>query len=57
MVLVNLSLGVVPVLEQLLEQSSTTKYAYLCHGCVHHVSKLKKEGKLDNPPADPSKIL
>ncbi|KAK1770663.1 DUF1671-domain-containing protein [Phialemonium atrogriseum] len=36
--------GVIPVLEQLLAQSSTTKYAYLCHGCVHHVSKLKKEG-------------
>lgn len=37
--------GVIPVLEQLLEQSSATQYAYLCHSCVHHVSRLKKEGK------------
>ncbi|KAL1877107.1 hypothetical protein VTK73DRAFT_8844 [Phialemonium thermophilum] len=36
--------GVIPVLVQLLKQSSTTKYAYLCHSCVHHVSKLKREG-------------
>ncbi|EHA57034.1 hypothetical protein MCOR27_009683 [Pyricularia oryzae] len=36
--------GVLPVLEQLLEQSATTKYAYLCHPEVEHVSKLKREG-------------
>ncbi|KAH8908777.1 DUF1671-domain-containing protein [Coniochaeta sp. PMI_546] len=36
--------GVIPVLEQLLQQSSSTKYAYLCHSCVHHVSRLKREG-------------
>ncbi|KAK0626678.1 peptidase family C78-domain-containing protein [Immersiella caudata] len=36
--------GVVPVIAQLLEQCSTTKYAYLCHPRVHHISKLKKEG-------------
>ncbi|KAK8110537.1 peptidase family C78-domain-containing protein [Apiospora kogelbergensis] len=36
--------GVIGVLEQLLEQNPTTKYAYLCHPCVQHVSKLKKEG-------------
>ncbi|OIW29870.1 DUF1671-domain-containing protein [Coniochaeta ligniaria NRRL 30616] len=36
--------GVIPVLEQLLQQSNTTKYAYLCHSCVHHVSRLKREG-------------
>ncbi|KAK4241239.1 peptidase family C78-domain-containing protein [Achaetomium macrosporum] len=36
--------GVIPVLAQLLEQSSSTKYAYLCHPCVQHVSKLKREG-------------
>lgn len=36
--------GVIPVLEQLLQQSTTTKYAYLCHPCVHHVSRLKREG-------------
>ncbi|KAK3308660.1 peptidase family C78-domain-containing protein [Chaetomium strumarium] len=35
---------VIPVLAQLLEQSSSTKYAYLCHPCVQHVSKLKREG-------------
>lgn len=37
--------GVLPVLEQLLEQSATTKYAYLCHPEVEHVSKLKREGE------------
>jgi len=36
---------VVPVIAQLLEQCSATKYAYLCHPRVHHISKLKKEGK------------
>lgn len=40
------TLGVIPVLEQLLQQSSTTEYAYLCDSCVHHVSRLKKEGKV-----------
>ncbi|KAL2128378.1 hypothetical protein VTI74DRAFT_9271 [Chaetomium olivicolor] len=38
------SQGVIPVLAQLLEQSTSTKYAYLCHPCVKHVSKLKREG-------------
>lgn len=36
--------GVIGVLEQLLENNPSTKYAYLCHPCVQHVSKLKKEG-------------
>lgn len=36
--------GVVGVLAQLLEQCSSTNYAYLCHPCVQHISKLKKEG-------------
>ncbi|KAK8017609.1 hypothetical protein PG993_013935 [Apiospora rasikravindrae] len=36
--------GVIGVLEQLLESNPSTKYAYLCHPCVQHVSKLKKEG-------------
>ncbi|KAK5663075.1 hypothetical protein OQA88_6491 [Cercophora sp. LCS_1] len=36
--------GVILVIAQLLEQCSSTKYAYLCHPCVHHISKLKKEG-------------
>nr|XP_036583093.1 peptidase family c78 [Colletotrichum truncatum]KAF6791989.1 peptidase family c78 [Colletotrichum truncatum] len=36
--------GVINVLEQLLQQSRSTDYAYLCHPAVQHVSKLKKEG-------------
>ena len=36
--------GVIPVLAQLLEQNESTRSAYLCHPCVQHVSKLKKEG-------------
>lgn len=35
---------VIPVLKQLLEQSPTTSYAYLCHPCTRHVSKLRLEG-------------
>lgn len=35
---------VIPVLRQLLEQSPSTEYAYLCHPCVQHVSKLRREG-------------
>lgn len=35
---------VIPVLKQLLEQSPTTSYAYLCHPCARHVSKLRLEG-------------
>ncbi|KAK1594712.1 peptidase family C78 [Colletotrichum navitas] len=36
--------GVISVLEQLLRQSKSTQYAYLCNTAVQHVSKLKKEG-------------
>ncbi|KAK7417316.1 hypothetical protein QQZ08_011659 [Neonectria magnoliae] len=36
--------GVMPVLGQLLEQSPSTQYAYLCHPRVQHVSKLRREG-------------
>ncbi|KAI0019621.1 peptidase family C78-domain-containing protein [Xylariomycetidae sp. FL0641] len=36
--------GVVQVLEQLLDQSASTQYAYLCHSAVQHVSKLRREG-------------
>ncbi|RSM01852.1 hypothetical protein CDV31_011136 [Fusarium ambrosium] len=36
--------GVLPVLQQLLEQSPETQYAYLCHPEVQHVSKLRREG-------------
>jgi zinc finger-containing ubiquitin peptidase 1 len=35
---------VVPVIAQLLQQSPTTEYAYLCHPCTWHVSKLRREG-------------
>ncbi|KAK1657599.1 peptidase family C78 [Colletotrichum godetiae] len=36
--------GVISVLEQLLSQSKSTEYAFLCDPAVQHVSKLKKEG-------------
>ena len=36
--------GVVPVLQQLLEMSTRTEYAYLCHPGVQHVAKLRREG-------------
>lgn len=35
---------VIPVLRQLLQQSDSTEYAYLCDPCVQHVSKLRREG-------------
>lgn len=35
---------IIPVLKQLLQQAETTGYAYLCHPCVQHVSKLRREG-------------
>jgi hypothetical protein len=37
--------GVVSVIERLLDQDHTTDYAYTCHPCVQHVSKLQREGK------------
>ncbi|KAK1835825.1 zinc finger with UFM1-specific peptidase domain protein [Podospora conica] len=40
----NHSEGVLPVIAQLLDQSAATRYAYLCHPCVQHISKLKREG-------------
>ncbi|CAN8095727.1 unnamed protein product [Discula destructiva] len=36
--------GIIPVLAQLLQQSASTEYAYLCDPCVQHVSKLRREG-------------
>ncbi|OBT65994.1 hypothetical protein VE03_03195 [Pseudogymnoascus sp. 23342-1-I1] len=36
--------GVMPVLENLIEQDPDTAYAYTCHPSVEHVSKLKNEG-------------
>lgn len=40
-------IGIIPVVEQLLQQSPTTHYAYLCHPCVQHISKLRREGMND----------
>ncbi|KAG9232987.1 peptidase family C78-domain-containing protein [Amylocarpus encephaloides] len=40
----NQSIGILPVLQQLLEQDPNVAYAYLCHFAVRHVSKLKHEG-------------
>ncbi|KAF4964114.1 hypothetical protein FSARC_7944 [Fusarium sarcochroum] len=39
-----MGIGVLGVLGQLLEQSSSTQCAYLCHPTVQHVSKLRREG-------------
>ncbi|RYO98481.1 hypothetical protein DL764_007077 [Monosporascus ibericus] len=36
--------NIIPVIEQLLQQSPATRYAYLCHPCVQHISKLRREG-------------
>ena len=33
--------GIVAVVERLLRQDHTTEYAYTCHPCVQHVSKLQ----------------
>jgi hypothetical protein len=35
---------ILPVVGNLLSQDEATRYAYLCHPCVLHISKLKKEG-------------
>jgi hypothetical protein len=42
---VNHAAGILPVLEQLLNQDPSTEFAYLCHPAVKHVSKLRREGK------------
>ncbi|KAG8413277.1 hypothetical protein J3458_012858 [Metarhizium acridum] len=36
--------GVIPVLAKLVEKSHSISYAYFCHPCVQHVSKLSREG-------------
>jgi zinc finger-containing ubiquitin peptidase 1 len=41
----NMQAGVIPVLEQLLDQDVYTEYAYLCDPAVRHVSKLRREGE------------
>ncbi|KAH8768012.1 peptidase family C78-domain-containing protein [Hyaloscypha finlandica] len=40
----NMAPGIIPVLEQLLEQDVFVEFAYLCDPAVRHVSKLKREG-------------
>ncbi len=41
----NMAGGIIPVLEQLLDQDDYVKFAYLCDPAVKHVSKLRREGK------------
>jgi hypothetical protein len=36
--------GILPVLAQLLDQDLSTRFVYLCHPSVKHVSKLRREG-------------
>ncbi|RDL35102.1 DUF1671-domain-containing protein [Venustampulla echinocandica] len=43
-VCINRASGIIPILEQLLEQDGSVDYAYLCHPAVKHISKLKREG-------------
>ncbi|KAI6090839.1 DUF1671-domain-containing protein [Hypoxylon rubiginosum] len=38
------STGVIPVIQQLLEQNRTTEYAYLCVSTAQHIWKLEGEG-------------
>jgi hypothetical protein len=47
-VCINQASGILPVLEQLLDQDPYTQFAYLCHPTVKHVSKLRREGELIN---------
>ena len=37
--------NILPVISQLLDQDRSTRFAFLCHPSVKHVSKLKREGK------------
>jgi hypothetical protein len=41
----NMAPGIIPVLEQLLDQDLFVEFAYLCDPAVRHVSKVKREGK------------
>ncbi|EXV05111.1 peptidase C78 family protein [Metarhizium robertsii] len=36
--------GVIPVLAKVVGKSHSISYAYFCHPCVQHVSKLSREG-------------
>lgn len=36
--------GMIFVLGQILERSTATEWAFLCHPCVQHISKLRREG-------------
>jgi len=41
----NMARGIIPVLEQLIDQDVYVEFAYLCDPEVKHVSKLKREGR------------
>lgn len=41
----NMTAGIVPVLEQLLNQDEQVDFAYFCDPAVKHVSKLRREGR------------
>lgn len=41
----NMAGGIIPVLEQLLDQDEYVEFAYLCDPAVKHVSKLRREGE------------
>lgn len=45
----NQTAGILPVIEQFLDQDEATAYAYMCDPAVRHVSKLKREGKNISP--------
>lgn len=36
---------IIPNLARAIELSRSIRYAYLCHPCVQHVSKLRREGE------------
>ncbi|PBP20510.1 hypothetical protein BUE80_DR008631 [Diplocarpon rosae] len=40
----NMTAGIVPVLEQLVDQDAEVEYAYFCDPAVKHISKLRREG-------------
>ncbi|POS85244.1 hypothetical protein EPUL_001798 [Erysiphe pulchra] len=39
----NMMMGIIPLLVRLLTEDKSTLYAYTCHPCVRHVSRLKRE--------------
>lgn len=41
----NMMMGIIPLLVRLLTEDKSTLFAYTCHPCVRHVSRLKREGE------------